>query len=78
MNRHVIRLTSVTYAIRAQKLLEQRGIRSYIRKLTQSLGVYGCGYGLEIAGDLDSAVRIIEAAGIRIVEIAEDQSNDLF
>lgn len=71
MNRHLIRLTSVTYAIRAQKLLEARGIRAYVKKLTKSLNIQGCGYGLEITGNLQEAVKIITDAGIRIVEIAE-------
>lgn len=72
MHRHVIRLTSVTYAIRAQKLLEQHGIRSYVKKLTNSMSVHGCGYGLEIIGDPDTAVQIIESAGIRIVEVSAE------
>ena len=73
MNRHVIRLTSVTYAIRAQKMLEQRGVRSYIKKLVKNMSVHGCGYGLEISGDLNLAVQIITAAGIRIVEVIEGE-----
>lgn len=72
MSKSVIRLTSVTYAIRAQKLLEQHGIRSYIKKLVKSLSVHGCGYGLEIAGDLGTAMQIIQAAGIRIVEVVQE------
>lgn len=70
MQKAIIRLSSVTYAIRAQKLLEQNGIRSVIKKLANSLQVTGCGYGLEInAPDLDTATRIITAAAIRILEI---------
>lgn len=69
MNRPMIRLTSVTYAIRAQKLLERQGIRSYIKRLTKSTQVQGCGYGLEIVGNLDMAVNTIRAADIRIIEI---------
>ena len=70
MNKVLIRLTSVTYAIRAQKLLEQRGIRSVIKKITRSLQVSGCGYGIEInASDSETAEQIIIAGGIRIIEI---------
>ena len=71
MNRYVIRLTSVTYAIRAQKLLEQRGIRAHVRKLEKSMSIHGCGYGLEIRQNPEDAVRIISAAGIRVVEVSE-------
>lgn len=73
MSKHIIRLTSVTYAIRAQKLLEQRGFRAHVKKLVKSLSVHGCGYGVEFSGDPDAALRIIESAGIRIVEVAREE-----
>lgn len=70
MQKSIIRLTSVTYAIRAQKMLEQQGIRSTIKRITKSLQVSGCGYGIEINPiDTNSAKSILDAAGIRIVEI---------
>jgi hypothetical protein len=67
----VIRLSSVTYAIRGQKLLEQRGIKSYMKKLTRGLHVKGCGHGLEIHGDVHAAVDILRRADIRVLEVAE-------
>jgi len=69
VHRPIIRLSSVTYSIRAQKILEQRGIKSYIKKLTKGLNVSGCGYGLEIYGELNKAVEILQSADIRIIEI---------
>lgn len=70
MHKALIRLTSVTYAIRAQKMLERQGIRSTIKKITRSLQVSGCGYGLEInAADLELAKSTLNASDIRIVEI---------
>lgn len=70
MQKAIIRLSSVTYAIRAQKLLEQNGIRSVIKKLARSLQVTGCGYGLEInAPDTGAATTILNTAGVRILEI---------
>ena len=69
--RPIIKLTSVTYAIRAQRLLEGQRIRAVVRKLTSDLSVNGCGYGLEIYGNAQVAARIIEDAGIRVVEIID-------
>lgn len=70
MQKAIIRLSSVTYAIRAQKLLEQSGIRSVIKKLARSLQVTGCGYGLEINTlDVNAAVAVLNASGIRILEV---------
>lgn len=71
MNKYVIRLTSVTYAIRAQKLLEQRGFRVYLKKLTSGFSAHGCGYGIVITGDINLANQIISAAGITILEVTE-------
>lgn len=71
MNRHIIRLTSVTYAMRAQKLLEQQGYRVWVKKLAKNAQVHGCGYGVELTGDLQHAVQILNLAGIRIVEVVE-------
>lgn len=70
----IIRLTSVTYAIRAQKVLEQHGIRSHVRKLVKNLQVSGCGYGLEVVGDIHLAARLISEAGIRIVEVVREDA----
>jgi hypothetical protein len=64
----IIRLSSVTYAIRAQKLLEANGIKSYVRKRHGGKQTYGCGYSVEVHADaLYTAQDIIRAAGIRIV-----------
>ena len=69
----IIRLTSVTYAIRAQKLLERQGMRSYIKKLASNMSEHGCGYGLEVdANQLQQALEEITKAGIRVVAIEEE------
>jgi hypothetical protein len=66
----MIRLSSVTYAIRAQKQLERHGIKSYIRKQQVSKNTRGCGYGVEVHGSvLQTAQDIIREAGIRIYDI---------
>ena len=68
MQKALIRLTSVTYAIRAQKLLERHGMRVTIKKFARSLQVNGCGYGIEInQTDLGKAADILNEAGIRTV-----------
>lgn len=69
LNGTIIRLTSVTYAMRAQRLLEQRGIRAYVKKLPRGLSAHGCGYGVSVVGDVDEAARLIAQAGIRVVAI---------
>jgi len=70
LDRAVIRLTSVTYSIRAQKLLGQNGIWSYIKRLSKNINAHGCGYGLEVERqDVQRAYGILSSSGIRVVEI---------
>jgi hypothetical protein len=70
LQKATIRLTSVTYAIRAQKLLEMRGIRSIVRKGARSMHVTGCSYGIEISSVyLDNAIDILDQNGISILDI---------
>ena len=69
MNYPIIRLSSVTYAIRAQKQLERHGIQSYIRRLAGNFSGQGCGYALEIRGDINKAAELLRSADIRIVSI---------
>ena len=68
----VIRLSSVTYSIRAQKLLERQGIKAYIRKLSQDRRSGGCGYGLEVYGHLPTILGQLSASGIRVLEVVEE------
>lgn len=62
-----ILMSSVTSALRAQTLLQQRGIPSCIRKIAGSHKLGGCGYGLELQGDCEDALCLLRAAGIRIM-----------
>ena len=70
MSKAFLKFSSVTYAIRAQKLLERQGIRSYMKKLTGTPGAQGCGYGLEINDDPEKARRLLAEADIRLTGIA--------
>ncbi len=69
MGNPTILMSSLTSALRAQKLLEQRGIYSYIRKIANNQKLGGCGYGLEIQGDVNSVLNILQVAGIRVLGV---------
>ena len=58
---------SISWAIQAQKLLEKHGIATNMRKIS-NIGPNGsCGYGLDLSGDLDSALNILESADIKYI-----------
>ena len=70
---YILILTSITYVNKAQYLLTQNNIKSYIIKLRATMERRGCGYGLELNENyLLAAVSIIEKNKIRIVEIIKN------
>lgn len=64
-------VSSVTNAIRGQKLLERNGIRAYVHRKTEPDGKNGCGYSLWVSprnpAQLEAAERLLQASGIRLV-----------
>jgi hypothetical protein len=71
VSKAILRLSSITYAIRAQKLLDLHGIRSYMRKVPGAAGDTSCSYGLEISDDPSSAQYLLNGAGIRVLDIQQ-------
>lgn len=62
-----IPLGSVTYAMKAKRLLNSRAVFAEVIR-ADSRGTGGCGYGVAVnCRELDSAVSIIKNAGIRIL-----------
>jgi len=72
---YIIILTSITYVNKAQYLLTQNNIKSFIVKLRATVERRGCGYGLEVNENyLHTAVSIIEKNNIKIVEIVKNDN----
>ena len=69
---NIIVLSSVTYAIKAQKLLSFGGIRSELNKSSTVKAVRGCGYGIKVRSDqLDEASDILVKNGIKMLGVVE-------
>lgn len=65
MEQCILTVGTVTYAIRARKLLSSLGIRARLVKGTRGGGMGGCTYGVEIASaDLKSSTEALTQAGI--------------
>ena len=64
-----ILFNSITLSIRAQKLLDGQGLKSNIRKISKTGSTKGCSYGLDVQGDLNRALRILDSAGIRYIDV---------
>jgi len=59
-------LSSVTYAFRAKEILLRYNIKSQCEKLPASVTGCGCGYGLRVYSDEQTARALLETEGIQV------------
>ena len=72
--KHVIVLSSVTYALKAQELLKNNGIYVNITRSKSVRNVRGCGYGISFDPLLlEKANQLLVQAGIPIVGSTEEK-----
>ena len=65
MNKTIIVTESVTYAVKAKRLLSSSGIPSKLIKTDSSLSKSGCNHGIMInSRDFLSAVKVLRDFGI--------------
>ncbi len=69
MQRHIISIGSITYAIKGRDLLRKQGFRAYIERKTNSDGSSGCGYVIVADGNLQKIVGILKSSNIKITEL---------
>jgi len=72
MTYNILIFSSITYALKAQGIFENNGIRSKLEKLKKEHSLNGCGYGLKIRNqDVIKAKNAVESNGIRIIDIID-------
>ena len=70
MAKTLILLTSVTYAYKAQKLLEKHWIRCAVVRTPKTLSDLGCSYSLQVdPSRAEEAEALIRKNGIRITKV---------
>lgn len=67
MNKELVLLPSVTYAMKAKNILDKSGIRAYIQRTPRNTGINSCGYCLFVPKMTDEAEMILRKNGIRIL-----------
>ena len=73
MGNNLIMVSSITHAIRGRDLLKQKGFKEKNKKTPGGLDTAGCGYSIFVDKNIDSAQKIVSAAGIKILSIAKRQ-----
>ncbi|MBR5491183.1 MAG: DUF3343 domain-containing protein [Oscillospiraceae bacterium] len=67
MESYIIMCRTITYAQRAQRLLDRAGIRANIVKAPQGLTSEGCSYGIRVSkAKGHRATEIMRGAGIKL------------
>ena len=70
MNGWIFTVSSITYAIKGQQLLQRYGVSSYITRNQDYMGTKGCGYGLKVKkADPQWVQAVLEQNGIRVKQI---------
>ncbi|MBE6647965.1 MAG: DUF3343 domain-containing protein [Ruminococcaceae bacterium] len=65
---YIFILSSVTYALKGKKLLEENGIKASLVKSGNIKELRGCGYGLKVEyRERTKAEAILLESGIRII-----------
>ena len=67
MDKPLIMVSSVTYAMRGRDILSQYGIKSSIERTPKNSLVKGCGYSLFVPNDTDRAEEILKNSGVRVI-----------
>ena len=70
MNRYIMVMPSVTYALKGRDTLRRNGISARVERINPQNGG-GCGYGVVVSGNPAKAEAVLSNAGLRITEIKD-------
>ncbi len=68
MQRHIISVGSITYAIKGRDLLRKQGIKAYVERKTNTSGNAGCGYVIVAEGNKNKISQVLTHSGVKILE----------
>lgn len=72
MKEYYFLLSSITSAMKGEKILKNGGYKAYVFRDT-SMNPYGCGYVIKAFGEKEKMNSILRSSGIKINEIREER-----
>lgn len=66
MNKSLIMVSSITYAMKGRDLLQRRGFRAYVERAPREAKDAGCGYGIYVPDRTEEAAQHLQEAGISV------------
>ena len=74
MNYYTFILSSITYALKGKKALENAGIKGNLIKSANLKELRGCGFGLKVSyTERERSEAILTSCGIRIIGSVEEK-----
>lgn len=61
---------SITYAFRGRDLLQSKGYKATAKKIQNLVKASGCGWGIVVEGDGESALELLRKNGIKILGVS--------
>lgn len=71
---YLIAVTSITYGIKAQNLLNNKGFSCDIQRTPKNFST-GCGYSIRVTGAKEAILQLLKDHGIKVVDIREAGSD---
>ena len=62
----MIKVSSVTHAMKGKEILLNRGIRARVERTSRSIDPTGCGYSISVSGNADLAEEILKKSGVKV------------
>ena len=72
MKEYFFLLSSITSAMKGEKVLQNNGFRASVLRDSKA-NPYGCGYMIKAYGDINKMSELLKKAGIRVNEIRESR-----
>ncbi|MEE0252622.1 MAG: DUF3343 domain-containing protein [Acutalibacteraceae bacterium] len=67
MDKPLIMVSSITYAMKSKEILSKRGFKVYVERVPHTGEDVGCGYGVYVPQKTDEAQQILQRSGIHIL-----------
>lgn len=67
MNKAIVKFSSVTYALKAKRIVENYGGKAIVRKNSKATAGEGCGYSLVIFGNVNGMKNLFDLNKIKYI-----------
>lgn len=67
MDKELVMLSSITYAIKGRDILSKFGIKSFVERTPKNAKTVSCGYSLYVPENIEKAILILKENGLNVL-----------